>query len=159
VGGLVAPAVHRGRLAGVPADADARHDANGRLSMRPCAIAAVLLAALAHGALPCAARADGGTVRVWERSGPYPVAVFTSPAPARVGTVDVSVLVQDAGTGEQANGVNITVRAAPRGRLAGAEMLPATTEAATNKLFRAAAVEVTEPGVWEVEVSVDGPGG
>jgi len=41
-------------------------------------------------------RADGGTLRLWERAGNYKVAVFTDPTPLRAGPVDVSVFVQDA---------------------------------------------------------------
>ena len=33
---------------------------------------------------------------------------------------------------------------------------PATPEAATNKLFRAAQFELPEPGHWEMEVQVEG---
>ena len=33
---------------------------------------------------------------------------------------------------------------------------PATTEAATNKLFRAAQFELPEPGRWELQVRVEG---
>ncbi len=36
---------------------------------------------------------------------------------------------------------------------------PATTEAATNKLFRAAQFELPEPGRWELQVRVEGPHG
>src|SRR5437588_12678333 len=46
------------------------------------------------------ARADGGAVRLCERAGNYQLAVFTAPTPFRAGPVDVSVLVQDAATGE-----------------------------------------------------------
>jgi hypothetical protein len=36
---------------------------------------------------------------------------------------------------------------------------PATTEAATNKLFRAAEFHLSEPGWWDVAVTVEGPHG
>ena len=36
---------------------------------------------------------------------------------------------------------------------------PASTAAATNKLFRAAVFELPEPGWWDVEVVVEGPYG
>jgi hypothetical protein len=36
---------------------------------------------------------------------------------------------------------------------------PATTEAATNKLFRAALFELPEPGRWALEVEVQGSHG
>jgi hypothetical protein len=36
---------------------------------------------------------------------------------------------------------------------------PATAEAATNKLFRAAEFQLPMPGWWDVTVAVDGPHG
>ena len=61
------------------------------------------------------ARADGGAVRLRERAGGYQIAVFTSPTPFRAGPVDVSVLVQDAATGECVPEAQVTVRLKARG--------------------------------------------
>jgi hypothetical protein len=73
--------------------------------------------------------------------------------------VDVSVLVQDARTGQPVKEARVTVRAALRGRPGEAPVHPATVEAATNKLFRAACFEVPEPGWCEIEVAVEGERG
>jgi hypothetical protein len=104
-------------------------------------------------------RADGGTIRLSQRQGGYRITVFTEPTPFRAGPVDVSILVQDAGTGRTVPGARVTVRAAPRGRAGEAIVRPATVEAATNKLFRAADFNLPEPGWWEVEVAVEGERG
>jgi hypothetical protein len=93
-------------------------------------------------------------VRLSERQGGYQITVFTSPTPFRAGPVDISVLVQDAATGEPVPGAQVTVRAAPQGRSGEAIDSRATTEAATNKLFYAAVFELPEPGWWEVEVAI-----
>ena len=103
-------------------------------------------------------RADGGAVRLRERAGGYQVAVFTSPTPLRAGPVDVSVLVQDAATGECVPEARVTVRLQGPGAAPALER-PATTEAATNKLFRAAEFQLPEPGWWDVAVAVEGPHG
>ena len=50
--------------------------------------------------------------------------------------------------------VRVTVRMTQSGRLA--LEYPATAEAATNKLFRAAQFELPEPGRWEMQVQVEG---
>jgi hypothetical protein len=105
------------------------------------------------------ARGDGGTVRLSEQHGSYRLTVFTSPAPFRVGPVDVSVLVQDAAAGEPLPDAGVTVRMTPRGRPEAGMEQTATTEAATNKLFRAALFDLPEPGWWDVEVAVDGASG
>jgi hypothetical protein len=103
-------------------------------------------------------RADGGAVRLRQRAGGYQVAVFTSPTPFRAGPVDISVLVQDAATGECVPEAQVAVRltAPGTGRIL---EYPATTEAATNRLFHAAVFQLPEPGWWDVEVAVEGPHG
>jgi hypothetical protein len=103
-------------------------------------------------------RADGGALRLHERAGNYQVAVFTSPTPFRAGPVDISVLVQDAATGECVTGARATVRLTARG--SGFVMeCPATAGAASNKLFHAAVFQLPEAGWWDVDVAVEGPRG
>jgi hypothetical protein len=102
------------------------------------------------------ARADGGAVRLSEKRGDYLITVFTSPTPLRAGPVDISVFVQDAGTGESVTTGQVMVRATPRGRPDEAIQRPATTEAATNKLYRGAVVDLPEPGWWDVDITIDG---
>jgi hypothetical protein len=104
------------------------------------------------------ARADGGAVRLCERAGDYQLAVFTRPTPFRAGPVDVSVLVQDAATGECVAQARVTLHLTARGSGQVLEY-PATSGAASNKLFHEAAFELPEAGWWDVEVSVDGPHG
>jgi hypothetical protein len=107
---------------------------------------------------PCHARADGGSLRLREQANGYQIAVFTSPTPYRAGPVDISVLVQDAATGECMPEARVTVclKVPGAGRML---EYPATTEAATNKLLRAAEFQLPEPGWWEVSVAVEGPHG
>ena len=104
------------------------------------------------------ARADGGVVRLRERAGAYQVTVFTAPTPLCAGPVDVSVLVQDAATGEYVPEARVTVRLTARGT---GEVLeyPATAAAATNQLFHAAVFQLPQPGRWDVAVAVKGPHG
>jgi len=100
------------------------------------------------------ARADGGALLLWDRSGVYQVAVFTAPTPLRAGPVDVSVLVQT-GDGAPVPEAVVQVRlSADQQRLTA----PATFDLATNKLFRAAHFELPA-GRWGVEVEVTGPQG
>jgi hypothetical protein len=104
-------------------------------------------------------QADGGAVRLSRRQGDYRITVFTEPNPFRAGPVDISVLVQDASTGRPMPRATVTVRAAPRDRPSEAVLHPATREAATNKLFRAALFELPEPGWWDFEVAIEGDHG
>jgi hypothetical protein len=107
-------------------------------------------------AFPALAMADGGSVRLSRESGNYQIAIFTSPTPLRAGPVDISVLVQDAATHEPVSEVQIVVKAARRDRQGAAVHRPATFEAATNKLFQAVALNLNEPGWWQVEIGLDG---
>jgi hypothetical protein len=122
-------------------------------SLVQLALVAALL--LAHSSL---LRADGGVLRLRQKAGGYQIAVFTLPTPFRAGPVDVSVLVQDAATGECAPEAQVSVclKAPETERIL---EYPATTEAATNRLFHAAVFELPEPGWWDVEVTVEGPHG
>src|SRR5260370_9184237 len=106
---------------------------------------------------PCQAMADGGAVRLSEQKGKYRITVFTSPNPLRVGPVDISVLVQDADTGEPASGVQVSIGLARRDSPDVAFRHRATTEAATNKLYYAANFDLPEPGWYSVDVSINGP--
>jgi hypothetical protein len=102
------------------------------------------------------ARGDGGAVRFSEKRGDYRITVFTSPTPLRAGPVDISVFVQNAATGEAVTAGEIIVRVAPRGRPDDALQQLATTEAATNKLYRAAVFELMESGWWDVDIKFEG---
>jgi hypothetical protein len=104
------------------------------------------------------ASADGGTIRVSEKCSNYRVTVFTSPTILRAGTVDVSVLVQDPSTGDPILDVEIDIVLVLRGNGAIATQ-HATSEAATNKLYRAAAFDLPAPGEYTFCVAVAGERG
>ena len=119
---------------------------------RAWALSLTCLASLAG-----AAHGDGGTVRLSEAVGGYLVTVFTAPTPLRAGPVDVSVLVQDARTGQPAPIGQVMLRLRQPGERTLEQA--ATREQATNRLLHAAQFDLPAPGVWLVEVRVRGPGG
>jgi YtkA-like len=122
---------------------------------RRVAISLVLGWLLSH---PCVTtvRGDGGTLRYWERHGTFEIAVFTAPNPFVAGPVDISVLVLDSASGEPVPDAKVSVKVEPMGRPGEAVLHRATTEAATNKLLHAAVFELPEPGLWVVEVYIEG---
>ena len=102
------------------------------------------------------ANANGGTIQVsMERAGPYAVTVMTDPSPIRVGTVDVSVLVEQA-DGDLVQDAKVMVTATPSAAPDGAATYEATHDRATNKLFYAADIAITRAGVWQIEVTIGG---
>jgi hypothetical protein len=117
----------------------------------------LLLSICASFSLPLPAMADGGAVRLFERVGNYQIAVFTAPTPLRAGPVDISVLVQNAGNHESISGAQVTIKATQQDKPDVTVSHLATTDAATNKLFQAAILDLSAAGRWELEVSVDGP--
>jgi len=109
-----------------------------------CALALLLHSQLAY--------ADGGTLRLSQRRGQWQISVFTSPAVPSVGPIDISTLVQDASTGRIRDDVPVTVRLQsiePQGLTLEQE---ATAGAATNKLFRAALIDLPAAGKWRTEI-------
>jgi hypothetical protein len=118
------------------------------------ALRSAILGWLFLGAWCLPARGDGGSVRLSATKGPYRITVFSAPSPFRAGPVDISVLIQDATTGEPLPQAWVAVRMTQEGQL-GLEY-PATREAATNKLLRAAQFEIPTPGRWELEIRVEG---
>ncbi len=105
---------------------------------------------------------DGGTISMSEKKAGFLITVFTAPAPFRAGPVDISVLVQDASTGEPVPETRVTVRMTKLTLGRDLETAPqlgeyaATREAATNKLLHAAQFDLPEPGRWQLEVQVEG---
>ena len=124
--------------------------------MRPVAVG-VLFAWLLLETWCTLACADGGSIRLSGKKSGYQITVFTAPTPFRAGPVDISVLVQDSVTGDPMAGARVTVRMSKLGQLA--LEYPATSEAATNKLFRAAQFDLPEPGRWNMQVQVEGSHG
>jgi hypothetical protein len=116
----------------------------------------MLMAWLALAAECSVARSDGGALRFSERRDGYCISVFTSPTPLRAGSIDISVLVQDATTGKPLPDVPIVVYVEPVNHWQQRISAKATSAQATNKFFQSAQLELSVPGLWHVEVVVQG---
>jgi hypothetical protein len=96
--------------------------------------------------------ADGGAVQFRKPAGPLSITVFSAPVPLRVGSADLSVLVQ---TNADANAV---LNAAVLLQLSksGEQPInvPATRAQATNKLLYAAHPVLSSAGAWHLNVQV-----
>jgi hypothetical protein len=118
---------------------------------------AIILAGMVH-VTGTSVRADGGTVVLSQRAGDYQVTVLGSPAVLHVGAADLSVLVQDAATGQPVDGLSATLCLVPLGGLPADELrLQATRAAATNKLFYAAQFDLPTAGRWKLTATVTDP--
>jgi hypothetical protein len=157
------PDVYGGSLDPVPADGNARRlflNDEVRVGVKTFGEKMRLLFACSLSVIGFtpAARADHAAMRLSEQAGAYRVTVFTSPTPMRAGTAEISVMVQNAASGDYESDARVIVRLTKRGT--GEETAcPATAGAATNKLLRTAVVQLPEPGAWQIEVAVDGSHG
>jgi hypothetical protein len=127
--------------------------------MRQIKLGLVLAFFLLIGVCDQIAHGDGGTIRLSRSDGAYRISVFSSPTPFRAGPVDISVFVQDPVTGEPVPEVKITVSFSPCARPEQVIYHVATSDAATNKLLKAAVFELSEPGCWVVDVAIRGEQG
>jgi hypothetical protein len=104
--------------------------------------------------VPIVARADGGVVRVRQASGPFLISVFTASDPLRAGPIDVSVLVQDVGSGDPVLDATVGLALQPHDSASAPLLARATHERATNKLLQAAIVTIPAAGRWALRVDV-----
>ena len=98
------------------------------------------------------ALADGGAVQFSQRVGDLQITVMTDPTPLRVGAIDLSILTQNARTGEIATTGRTIVILRQGDEPALLIRAEATTAASTNKLLRSAKIELPRPGRWHLEI-------
>jgi hypothetical protein len=116
--------------------------------------AIILIFLMLHCGSWCAiALADGGRLVLSELHDDYRISAFTSPEPLRAGMVDISVLLQNAEAAQPIADAQVFLKLTPRDGRSQSILATATTDAATNKLWYAALVEIPEPGWWDVEIS------
>jgi hypothetical protein len=100
--------------------------------------------------LPRPAFADGGTLRSTQAAGPFVISIFTAPEPLRVGSADLSVLVQECSAVLLDATIELHVRA-PDGAT---QTLVASHATASNRLMQAALLKLPAPGRWQLTVAV-----
>lgn len=107
---------------------------------------------LASGLLVAAvAPADGGRQLLRRDAGPFTITVFTAPEPLTAGLADVSVLVQERGSGRVALGAAVALRVRPPG---GTAWRGVEAGIGSNRLYRSAVLDVPVAGDWDLEVVV-----
>ncbi len=119
----------------------------------------LLLALLVLCGTVAIARADGGKPKVSEQWNNYRVSVFLAPDPARVGPVEVSVMVQDLGSGKSRTNLKTTIYATPKGQKEPKIGGLASTEEMTNKLMVGRILQIPEVGKWQIVLQIEGPNG
>jgi len=127
-----------------------------RRRLAPRAARAALVLAVACGCVVrvAPARADGGLVRASSEQAGLIVTLFTAPTPLRVGSADVSVLVQDARTREALLDAAVDMRLEPAGGGDALQTARLDHATATNKLLQAATLALAQPGRFRLVATV-----
>lgn len=113
----------------------------------------MLIIAIAWFARTIQVYADGGTVQLQKSAGPFVITVFTTPTPLRAGPVDVSLMIQSREDHQPVFDCQALIQLRKEG--ATSIRSEATRDAAQNKLFYAAQVNVPASGLWELEAAIE----
>jgi hypothetical protein len=145
MGGYGGGALLRRCLDFFPADANARHDA--LISSKQ----ARLVLALA----PLLLFADGGSLVLRKQVGPLTISIFSAPQPLRVGSADLSVMVQQTNDRSTILDARVEINLIKPGADDISNISVAATHAnSTNKLLYTALVTLPSPGVWRVVAEI-----
>ena len=100
---------------------------------------------------------DGGAVVFSGEQRQLRVTVFAEPVPPRVGPLDLSLLVQDKTSLEVTDNYRASATlVCEADATVDAITLPLDRAAATNRLFRAALLDVPVSGTWQVTLKIEG---
>jgi hypothetical protein len=94
-----------------------------------------------------AAFGDGGTMLLHQDAGAFTVTLFAAPQPLHTGAADLSVMVQDRGSGEVLLDPTIDITV-------GSETVRLARGQASNRLLQAATVNFSKPGKWPLTMLV-----
>lgn len=126
----------------------------------------ILLLLLLLLALPAAVLAHGGGTPqlVNEPAGSYWISAWSTPDPARVGQLHLTLAISEPGEGREAGlpvlGADVGIRLEPGADVEATTVTASATNAnSTNKLFYEADLELPAEGAWQVQILVEGPDG
>lgn len=100
-------------------------------------------------------RADGGVMQFRAQAGRFLVTLFSTPSPLEAGPADLSVLVELASDRRTLLDAQVTLHLHPHGADSSKIVhVSATRARANNKLLYAAMPNLSQPGVWDVQVDI-----
>lgn len=98
--------------------------------------------------------ADGGAILLHKQNPPFVLTVFASPAPPRVGTLDLSLLLQSSETLEPALDEDVRFEFDGPGSPV---QVQATRSQSGNRLLYTASIRLNDPGNWRYSVLIHAP--
>ncbi|HZD76647.1 MAG TPA: hypothetical protein VE218_06550 [Acidobacteriaceae bacterium] len=120
--------------------------------MRRVIVALVLLGAAA------AAYADGGRLQMRQAAGPFVVSLFTTPESLAMGPADLSVMVEDQGSGSVLLDADVAVTLTSEDARVAPVMAHLSHVHATNRLLQDAVVQLPHAGRWHAAIHVSEAG-
>jgi len=98
--------------------------------------------------------ADGGRLRFSSVSGPFLITLFSTPEPLTPGPIDLSVMVQDARSGDVLSDAHVGIDLLQQNGDGSTIHAEATHGMAVNKLLQAADIEIPASGSWRMRITV-----
>src|SRR6202789_3818468 len=138
-------------LAAARADADARHDDGWHVRR--------LIVALVVACATAAAHADGGRLQMRQAAGPFVVSLFTTPESPAVGPADLSVMVEEQGSGSVLLDADVSVTLTSGDDRIAPVIAHLSHAHATNRLLEDAIVQLPRAGRWHAVIHVTQAGG
>lgn len=117
-----------------------------------------VLIALVLGCSAIALRADGGRLQLRQAGGPFVVSLFSTPESLAVGPADLSVMVEEQGSGNVLLDADVTVTLTPEADGIAPVTAHLSHAHATNRLLQDAVVQLPRAGRWRAVVHVSDAG-
>jgi hypothetical protein len=101
-----------------------------------------------------AAHADGGRLQMRQAAGPFVVSLFTTPESLAVGPADLSVMVEEQGSGEVLLDADVVVELTSEDAGSAPVIAHLSHAHASNRLLQDAVVELPHAGSWHAVLRV-----
>ena len=113
-----------------------------------------LIVALVLACAAAAAHADGGRLQMRQAAGPYVVSLFTTPESLAVGPADLSVMVEEQGSGSVLLDADVVVTLTPEDARVAPVIAHLSHAHATNRLLEDAIVQLPRAGRWHASIHI-----
>jgi hypothetical protein len=114
-----------------------------------CLIVGLVLACAA-----AAAHADGGRLQIRQAAGPFVVSLFTTPESLAVGPADLSVMVEEQGSGEVLLDADVVIVLTSEDARTAPVIAHLSHAHATNQLLQDAVVQLAHAGRWHAVLHI-----
>jgi hypothetical protein len=117
-----------------------------------------LIVALVLACAAAAAHADGGRLQMRQSAGPFVVSLFTTPESLATGSADLSVMVEEQGSGSILLDADVAVTLTSQDARLAPVIAHLSHAHATNRLLEDAVVQLPHAGRWRAVIHVSEAG-